>query len=135
VKGQGAFMNGEPIHVSKIDTLEKSLLATGFPYDIRERADNNLAQFNRLMMKAEGIRRDGSAALNLAYTAMGRCDGYWEITISPWDIAAGTLLVVEAGGVVTDLEGRALSIYQNQVVSSNGLIHLELLKDMKQARQ
>jgi myo-inositol-1(or 4)-monophosphatase len=134
VKGQGAFLNDEPIHVSKIDTLEKSLLATGFPYDIRERPDNNLAQFNRLMMKTEGIRRDGSAALNLVYTAMGWCDGYWEIIISPWDIAAGTLLVTEAGGKVTDLEGRPLSIYQNQVVSSNGLIHSELVEELQKAR-
>jgi len=86
------------------------------------------------MMKTEGIRRDGSAALNLVYTAMGWCDGYWEIIISPWDIAAGTLLVTEAGGKVTDLEGRPLSIYQNQVVSSNGLIHSELVEELQKAR-
>jgi myo-inositol-1(or 4)-monophosphatase len=133
MKGQGAYINDEPIHVSKIDTLEKSLLATGFPYDIGERPDNNLAQFNRLMMKTEGIRRDGSAALNLAYTAMGRCDGYWEMIISPWDIAAGSLLVTEAGGKVTDLDGHSLSIYKNQVFSSNGLIHSLMLEEIKKA--
>jgi myo-inositol-1(or 4)-monophosphatase len=133
VKDQGAFMNEEPIHVSNIVSLEKSLLVTGFPYDIAERSDNNLAQFNRLIMKAEGIRRDGSAALNLASTAMGRCDGYWEITISPWDIAAGTLIVREAGGMVTDLDNQPLSIYKNQVVATNGLIHNILIEELHEA--
>ena len=131
VRGQGAYLNDEPIHVSKIENMEKSLLATGFPYDIRERRNNNLAQFNHLMMEAEGIRRDGSAALNLACTAMGRVEGYWEITISPWDIAAGILMVKEAGGEVADLENRPLSIYQKQVVATNGLIHAKLMEELR----
>ncbi|MFA6471761.1 MAG: inositol monophosphatase family protein [Candidatus Latescibacterota bacterium] len=134
VRGQGAYLNDQPIRVSNVDTLEKSLLATGFPYDIRERRNNNLAQFNHLMMEAEGIRRDGSAALNLACTAMGRIEGYWEITISPWDIAAGILLVKEAGGEVTDLENRNLSIYKNQIVATNGLIHSELMEELQKVQ-
>ncbi len=130
-RGLGAFFNGSRIAVSEIGTLEKSLLATGFSYDIRENPYNNLAHFNRLIMRAQALRRDGSAALNLCYTAMGRFDGYWEIIIHPWDIAAGSLIVEEAGGKVTDLGGNALSIYKNEIVSSNGRIHGELLEELQ----
>ncbi|MCE5252207.1 inositol monophosphatase [bacterium] len=126
-RGHGAQCNGKPISVSKIDSLEKSLLATGFSYDIRENPYNNLAHFSHLIMSVQGIRRDGSAALNLCYSAMGRFDGYWELSISPWDIAAGTLITTEAGGTVTNLRGEPLSIYMNQIVATNGKIHDELV--------
>ncbi|HDY89667.1 MAG TPA: inositol monophosphatase [bacterium] len=129
-KGEGAFLNNVPISVSKTNNLEKSLLATGFPYDIRE-SSHNLAHFNHLIKLAQGIRRPGSAALDICYCAMGRFDGYWEITILPWDIAAGILIVTEAGGIVSKLNGEPLSIYDKQVVASNGRIHNELVKEIQ----
>jgi myo-inositol-1(or 4)-monophosphatase len=130
-RGEGAWLNGAPISVSKIDSLEKSLLATGFSYDIKENPFNNLAHFNHLIMQAQGIRRDGSAALNLCYCAMGRFDGYWELIISPWDIAAGTLITLEAGGAVTDLKGDPLPVSMNQIVATNGLIHEQLVQHIR----
>jgi myo-inositol-1(or 4)-monophosphatase len=128
-RGEGAFYNNGPIHVSETIDLEKSFLATGFPYNIRE-SSCNLPQFNRLIRCAQAVRRIGSAALDACYCAMGRFDGYWEITISPWDIAAGTLIVREAGGKVTNLKGEELSIYDNQIVASNGRIHDRLLDEI-----
>ena len=134
-KGQGAFCNNVPITVSETESLEKSLLATGFPYDIKENSYNNLAFFNHLIMRAQAIRRDGSAALNLCYLAMGRFDGYWEIRIYPWDIAAGCLITTEAGGVITDLNGESLSIYDNEIVATNGKIHNQLLKEIEKVKR
>lgn len=133
VRGEGAFMNDAPIHVSRVETLERSLLATGFPYDIRENPRNNLAHFCHMAKEAQAIRRDGSAALNLCYTAMGRFDGYWELTIEPWDIAAGSLIVTEAGGKVSDLRGEDFSVYKRQIISSNGLVHEEFLRQIESA--
>ena len=130
-KGEGAFYNNVTISVSEIDTLEKSLLATGFPYDINEKEYNNLPHFNHMIKQAQAIRRDGSAALNLCYCAMGRFDGYWETSIAPWDIAAGTLITTEAGGVVSNLKGDPLSIYDNELVSSNGKIHEQLVEQLQ----
>lgn len=131
IRGEGAFMNDEPIHVSQVDTLERSLLSTGFPYDIRENPRNNLAHFAHLAVTSQAVRRDGSAALNLCYTAMGRFDGYWELIISPWDIAAGSLIVTEAGGKVTDLSGGEFSVYKREVIASNGLIHDAFLREIQ----
>ncbi len=133
VRGEGAFMNDAPIHVSKIDTLLRSLLATGFPYDIRENPRNNLAHSTHMTLQVQGIRRDGSAALDCCYTAIGWVDGYWELTISPWDIAAGSLIVTEAGGKVTDLEGSSFSVYKRQIVASNGLIHDAFIREIQSA--
>lgn len=130
-RGCGAFYNGKPISVSDIDTLEKSLLATGFSYDIKENPYNNIAHFNNMIMQAQSLRRDGSAALNLCYTAMGRFDGYWEITINAWDIAAGMLMVSEAGGTVTDLRGEPLSPFRNEIIASNGKIHRDLVEQLQ----
>ena len=126
-RGEGAFYNDRPIRVSGIDSIERSLLATGFPYDIRENPFNNLLHFSHMATRAQAIRRDGSAALNLCYTAMGRFEGYWELTISPWDIAAGVLIVEEAGGRISCLDGGKHSVYDRQVVATNGLIHDELV--------
>ena len=131
VRGEGAFLNDGPIHVSEVDVLERSLLATGFPYDIRENPRNNLAHFAYMAVTAQAIRRDGSAALNLCYTAMGRFDGYWELIISPWDTAAGALMVTEAGGKVTNLKGGEFSVYQRQILCSNRLIHDELAREIQ----
>ena len=129
-RGEGAFCNDVLISVSETDTLEKGSLATGFPYDIKE-SSTNLAHFSHFIRHAQAVRRVGSAALDMCYCAMGRFDGYWEITILPWDIAAGTLLVTEAGGVVSKLDGEPLSIYDNEIVASNGRIHEQLVEEIQ----
>lgn len=111
VKGQGAFLNGQPIHVSPKEKLIDSVLATGFPYDVATHQANNINQFNNLLLKTRAIRRFGSAAYDLASVACGRFDGYWELNLSPWDAAAGILLVEEAGGkVIPYREDRKVSI-------------------------
>ncbi len=106
-RGKGAWLNGAPIHVKDPPDLLHSLLVTGFPYDMWENPDNNLDNFIALSRLSQGVRRMGSAALDLCYVAAGWLDGYWEIRIKPWDIAAGALIVEEAGGVVTKLNGEA----------------------------
>jgi myo-inositol-1(or 4)-monophosphatase len=131
VKGEGAFLNGVKISVSAIDELEKSLLSTGFPYDLRVSAKNNVDYFNRLIMKSQAVRRDGAAALDLCYVAAGRFDGFWELKLQPWDLAAGTLIVKEAGGKVTNLEGATLDIFKDDVIATNGLIHDEMLDALR----
>jgi myo-inositol-1(or 4)-monophosphatase len=104
-RGKGAWLNGTPIHVSGTQDLLHSLLVTGFPYDIRENPDNNLDHYARLNLLTQGVRRLGSAALDLAYVACGRLDGFWEVRVSPWDVAAGGLIAREAGATVTDMQG------------------------------
>jgi myo-inositol-1(or 4)-monophosphatase len=127
-KGEGAFLNGRPIRVSKTKELINSLLVTGFPYDIARNPDHAIEHFVHFLAEGRGIRRLGSAALDLAYTAAGRFDGFWEVNLNPWDMAAGVLLVSEAGGKVTDFSGAPQSIYQKQVVASNGIIHDAMLR-------
>jgi len=126
-KGKGAFLNNREIHVSNTRGIIKSLLATGFPYDIREDRQNNLNYFNEMILKAQAIRRAGSAALDLAYVAAGRFDGYWELKLNPWDIAAGWLLVEEAGGIVTDMRGNNYFLESPSILASNGKIHKEMM--------
>ncbi|MBI5206160.1 MAG: inositol monophosphatase [Candidatus Firestonebacteria bacterium] len=127
-KGRGAFLNGKKIKVSNIDSVTKSLLVTGFPYDIREdNNNNNLNYFSKMSLSAQAVRRDGSAALDLAYIACGRFDGYWELKLSPWDIASGILLIEEAGGKATDISGGKISLNSRTIVSSNGKIHQEMI--------
>jgi myo-inositol-1(or 4)-monophosphatase len=128
-RGKGAFLNGKKIGVSKTRELTKSLLATGFPYDIRENPDNNINYFNVLALRAQAVRRAGSAALDLAYVAAGRFDGFWELKLHPWDTAAGWLLVLEAGGRVTDLFSGGFSLQSPHVLATNGLIH-EVMADI-----
>ena len=134
-KGQGAFLNDKPIAVSETTELSRSLLATGFPYDIRLTKENNMDYFESMAMKAQAIRRAGSAALDLAYVAAGRFDGFWELKLSPWDTAAGCLLVQEAGGAVTDLHGKAFSLTAPHVVASNGRIHGQILSGLRGANK
>jgi len=122
-EGSGAYLNGSKIHVTSTSSLIEGLLVTGFPYDLADRYDGILEHFNNFALAAQGVRRLGSAALDLAYVAAGRFDGFWEVSLNPWDIAAGVLLVKEAGGKVSDLLGAPLSIYQKQVVATNGKIH------------
>ncbi len=129
-KGRGAFLNGRRLNVSKIGTLEESLLCTGFAYAVRE-TRYNLDNFEKFVLKAQGVRRDGSAALNLAYVAAGRFDGFWERGIQAWDMAAGVLLVWEAGGQVTDLTGKPYDLFKENALASNGKIHNHLFKILK----
>jgi len=132
-KGRGAFLNGRPIRVSATAEMSKCLLATGFPYDIRCSTDNNLDLFAALAVQVQAVRRAGSAALDLAYVAAGRFDGFWELKLHPWDTAAGCLLVEEAGGVVTDLQGGVFTLDAPHVVAANDLIHPQLLEALKKA--
>lgn len=131
VKGEGAFLNGSRISVSCRSPLRSSLLATGFPYDSATDPENNFAHFANFQMGCRGIRRAGAAALDLAYVAAGRIDGFWECKLKPWDLAAGQLLVAEAGGRVTGYSGEPCSVYNHRIVASNSLIHEEMLEMLK----
>lgn len=126
-EGSGAQLNGRPISVSDTATLGDSLLVTGFAYDIRETPRNNLDHFAKFALKAQGVRRTGSAALDLCYVAAGRFDGFWEVRLNPWDMAAGSVIVREAQGQLTDFSGTDLSIYRQELVASNGHIHQAML--------
>jgi myo-inositol-1(or 4)-monophosphatase len=128
VKGEGAYLNGNRIQVSKRKPLRRSLLATGFPYDRTRDNENNFDNFVNFQLSARAVRRAGAAALDLAYVAAGRLDGYWECKLKPWDVAAGSLLVAEAGGEVTNHAGLPYSIYDHRLVASNHLIHEEMLE-------
>lgn len=127
-KEAGAFLNGKPIQTSKVGELDKALLATGFPYDRRKHADFYLAHFKAFMVRSQGIRRNGSAALDLSYLACGRIDGFWEFKLHPWDTAAASLIVREAGGTLTDFSGKEFSIWGEETLASNGIIHPEMLR-------
>jgi myo-inositol-1(or 4)-monophosphatase len=126
-KGRGATLNDRRIAVSSTDRLISSLLSTGFPYERATLPDNNLAQFNKLISRIQGVRRSGSVALDLANVAAGRLDGHWELHVKPWDTAAGGLLVKEAGGRVSGKAGDPWSPFESYIVATNGKIHDELL--------
>ena len=130
-RNKGAKLNGKPIFISKTKTLHESLLITGFPYDKKTSKMNNLKNFSNLTLITHGVRRDGAAALDLCYVACGRVDGYWELKLSPWDVAAGVLILEEAGGKVTGFKGKKYNIFNNKIVATNGFIHKELLKNLK----
>lgn len=121
--GHGATLNGEPIRVSDAADLGLSLLGTGFPYDARVHTDYYVGFFADFLRRVQGIRRGGSAALDLCYVACGRLDGFWEWRLKPWDTAAGVLLVREAGGTVTDFRGGAFDLYGQQTLATNGHLH------------
>lgn len=126
-RGQGASLNGRRIRVSPTMNLSSALLCTGFPYDVRQR--NEFAKhFASFIMHAQGVRRDGAAALDLAYVAAGRFDGFWEEGLKPWDVAAGVLIIEEAGGRVTNYRGEPFDIYSPPIVTSNGLIHEQMMR-------
>jgi len=133
-RGRGAFRNGDRLQVSETRTLNESLLATGFPYNIRETWDNNLAEYGAFSLSCQGVRRTGSAVLYLCYVAAGRLDGYWELRLGPWDAAAAALMVEEAGGRVTDLAGAPLDLRNPKIAASNGHIHQEMLAVLKEVR-
>jgi myo-inositol-1(or 4)-monophosphatase len=122
-KGEGAYLNDVQIGVSTTARLDRALLATGFPYDRKTSSVNNYDHFINFQQEAQACRRAGAASLDLAYIAAGRLDGYWEMKLKPWDVAAGQLLVTEAGGRVSDFNGRPLDINGQECLASNGLIH------------
>ncbi len=129
-KGRGATLNGRQIRTSDTEKLSESLIVTGFPYNFKQRADftRHLTDF---MLYSRGIRRDGSAAIDMAYVACGRFDGFWEEGLNPWDVAAGVLLIEEAGGRVSYYDDSPFSIYAPPICASNGLIHGEMLKVLR----
>ncbi len=133
VRGSGAACNGQPISVSATAALTQSLVVTGFAYDPKQDTNVNFRHFEAMSRAVQGVRRTGSAALDLCYVAAGRTDGFWELLLSPWDTAAGQVIVEEAGGRVTDFSGRAFSPYIPQVVASNGTIHDAMLAVLNQS--
>ena len=128
-KGSGAFQNGKMMKVSKNSEIEKSLLVTGFPYNIKENPDFAIERFNKFVMTARGVRRLGSAALDMCYVANGTFDGFWEVTLNSWDMCAGHLLVEEAGGKVTNFSNIPID-YSNhigiQLLATNNIIHMKM---------
>jgi myo-inositol-1(or 4)-monophosphatase len=130
-RGGGASLNGVPIRVSPIAELRRALLATGFAYDVHARRTPNLAYFERFVGRAQAIRRAGSAALDFAYVACGRFDGYWELHLAPWDVAAGLLLVEEAGGRTSDFTGGPAPASGTHIVASNGAVHAAMLEVLR----
>ena len=134
-RGHGAWCNGEAISVSPIERLSSALMATGFPYDRRERPDFYLRPFKAFMMRTHGIRRNGSAAIDLCNVATGRFDGFWEFDLHPWDIAAGMLIIEEAGGRLSDFSGAPITIETKEILASNGRIHEEMLHVMAEVAQ
>ncbi len=130
-KGRGATLNGKKIQVSGIATLDQSLLCTGFPYDQRQHVDDYLKLFKNFLIEAQAVRRCGSAAMDLCNLACGRFDGFWELKLNPWDTAAASLIVTEAGGIVTDFAGNPYSIYKKEILASNGKLHEEMLGILK----
>jgi myo-inositol-1(or 4)-monophosphatase len=128
VRGGGAFRNGRAIRVSQETRLDRSLLATGFAYDAQQSAEDNLNYFRAFLKRARALRRDGSAALDLSYVASGRLEGYWELKLKPWDVAAGALLVEEAGGRFSDFAGGGPARSGREVVASNGRVHEAMLE-------
>jgi myo-inositol-1(or 4)-monophosphatase len=129
-KGSGARMNGTPIYVSKVSDFAQSLVATGFPSQKRHK-NPNIHFYHHITLKTHGVRRAGSAAMDLAYTACGRYDAYWEFNLNPWDTAAGVVLVREAGGNVTDVDGAPFDIASKEVVASNGRLHPVFMKELQ----
>jgi myo-inositol-1(or 4)-monophosphatase len=131
-KGLGATCNRRSIAVSKTAELSKSLLVTGFAYDRRETADNNYAEFCHLTHLTQGVRRGGSASIDLVYVACGRLDGYWERGLQPWDLAAGVVIVEEAGGKVSAYDGSPLAIHSGRILATNGYLHPQLSQELLQ---
>lgn len=134
-RGKGALLNGKPIHVSAVTDLQRSLLVTGFPYDAWDTPQDNFSNFVRLAKLSQGVRRLGSAALDLVYVAAGRFDGFWELSLNPWDVAAGGLICLEAGARVTNVEGKSDFISPPQsVVSTAPAIHERVLEVLQERR-
>ncbi len=128
--GCGAWLNDQTIKVSKIAQLKRSLLCTGFPYDMHQ-PNNNIERYAKLVKQTQGVLRVGSAALDLCQVACGRLDGFWECLLNPWDIAAGALIVQEAGGTVSGITDSVFNLYKGEIIASNGLVHTEMLRQLR----
>lgn len=126
-KGKGAFLNNEPIHVSSTGDLNSSLLATGFPYYYRKRPEKIIELFTEFSLRVQGVRRAGAATIDLAALAAGRFDGFWELGLKPWDMAAGSLIATEAGARITKFDGSVFDIRMPEILATNGLIHDQML--------
>lgn len=127
-KGAGASLNGERLRVSAVEDLGQALLATGFAYNVRETSNNNLDHFRNFILQAQALRRDGVAAVDLCYVAAGRYDGFWELNLFPWDVAAGFLVIQEAGGKVSNFSGKPFGIYSKEILASNAALHPAMVK-------
>ena len=132
-KNKGAYLNNRRIRVSQTSKLIESLIVTGFPYDIKDNPYNAVQHFSNVLMEAQAVRRLGSAALDLSYVACGRFDGFWEVALNPWDMAAGVLFVEEAGGRFTNFKGFPSTVYFPNVLATNGLIHDQLIDVLRRA--
>ena len=131
-RGRGAYLNGLPIRATPASDLDRSLLVTGFPYDLRTHPQNNLDNYAHMARISQGVRRLGSAALDLCYIASGRLDGYWELSLQPWDVAAGGLIAAEAGATVTDMHGDAQLMHPPySVLAANASLHARMLAEFK----
>ena len=126
--GKGSFLNNKRIRVSKVREMKKSLLATGFAYNVKKVRNNNINNFTRFIKESQAVRRPGSAALDLSYVACGRLDGFWELCLSPWDTAAAALILSEAGGSLTRFDGSEFTIYDKEILASNSRIHSQMIK-------
>ena len=135
VRNEGAYLNGKKLAVSQTSKLTGSLLATGFPYDIRDSRENNLDNFNTMAKEVQAIRRAGAAALDMAYVAAGRFDGFWELKLNPWDTAAACLMIEEAGGKISDIFGRPWNLLSPHILASNGRIHEQMLSVFQKVKK
>ncbi|MFQ5482561.1 MAG: inositol monophosphatase family protein, partial [Nitrospinaceae bacterium] len=130
-RGKGATLNGQPLRISSIDSLKRSLLVTGFAYNVNRSRHNNLDHFANFSVECEAVRRPGSAALDMCYVACGRFEGFWELFLHPWDYAAGWLLVTEAGGRVTRFDGAPFRMGDQEILVTNGLVHDQMIDVLK----
>jgi len=124
----GSYENDLKLKVSEHDNINRSFLVTGFPYDLKDNPENTIKKFNTMLLNSRAVRRLGSAAIDFCYTAAGVFDGFWEVHLHPWDLAAGKLIVEEAGGIVTDFANNPIDIYSKQILATNGIIHGKMLE-------
>jgi myo-inositol-1(or 4)-monophosphatase len=129
-KGKGAFLNGKQIHVSSTPSLDQALLSSGFPYDAWTNGRNNTREFSNLVKKVVSMRSGGAAAVDLCFVALGILDGYWELDLEPWDMAAGALIVEEAGGQVSLVNGRSFDLYSRSILASNRILHPMIVDEL-----
>ncbi|MBF0104439.1 MAG: inositol monophosphatase [Deltaproteobacteria bacterium] len=130
-KGEGAYLNDRPIRVSHTEKLEHAMIATGFAYNIRKHIDEHLRYFKDVIMKAQAVRRAGSASLDICHVASGRFDGFWELNLFPWDTAAGVIIAKEAGAKITRFDGAPYTVYEKDILITNAVIHGEMVKTLK----
>ena len=130
-KGSGSFRNGKKLYVSTNDNLRKSMLVTGFPYDVEDNPDYAIERFAAFLRASSAVRRLGSAAIDMCYVASGVFDGFWEVNLNPWDVCAGKLLVEEAGGIVTNFAGEKTDIFSKQFLATNGKVHDSMIYILK----